>query len=395
MISDFEMIIFENTSMQNPKASGLLFMPKQIAVIPRSIILSVLIVMALGTVSQLDARSGENRFSETDLLVESCRLDHPVTFCGVQFPMDRPGIRERMEKELLLSLWDRPQVILWMKRASRFFPHIEPILREHGVPDDVKYIALVESALRPHARSSKRAVGYWQFLRRTGLRYGLRIDRMVDERRNLFESTHAACRYLKELERKFDSWLLALSAYNMGDYALRKEIRAQEASEYFSLYLPQQTERYLFKAASIKLILENPKKYGFDMETTDHYPVFNFDRVNLDTDFQLPITLIARVAQVPFRTIKEYNPHFRGYYLPRGKLEILIPKGSAKGFEARFKSEYAQWEKTASRRSHIVRRGESLSLIAQKYRISFSKLLELNNLSPKKVIHPGDKLWVE
>ncbi|MCK5098725.1 MAG: lytic transglycosylase domain-containing protein, partial [Desulfobacteraceae bacterium] len=155
-------------------------------------------------------------------LVKSIRFSKPLFFCGNEIPVHRQDIKERLEKEVLLALWDRPQVILWIKRASKYFPHIEKIIKQANLPDDLKYVAVIESGLRPHVSSYKGAVGYWQFLRSTGRMYGLKSNYNIDERRNLFKSTQSACKYFKELNRQFDDWFLTVAAYNMGANRLKK-----------------------------------------------------------------------------------------------------------------------------------------------------------------------------
>jgi len=141
-------------------------------------------------------------------LIDSVRVNGPLDFCGEPVPLERQGVRERFEKELLLTLWDRPQVILWIKRLSRYMPHIERMLADAKMPDDLKYLAVIESALRPHAGSPKGAVGFWQFTRATGRKYGLTVDARRDERRNLFDSTRAAIKYLKFLYDDLGAWAL-------------------------------------------------------------------------------------------------------------------------------------------------------------------------------------------
>jgi hypothetical protein len=149
-------------------------------------------------------------------MMSALSITTPLEFCGEPVPLEIQEVRERIEKELLLSLWHRPQVILWLKRSRRYMPHIEEVLRSQGMPDDLKYVAIAESALRPHARSRKGAVGFWQFMTYTGQQYDLIIDRRIDERRNIFASTRAAIRYLSDLYDTFGSWALAAAAYNMG-----------------------------------------------------------------------------------------------------------------------------------------------------------------------------------
>ena len=173
--------------------------------------------------------------AEFPSLITGIDVGGPLEFCGEPLPLDIPEVRERLEKELLLTLWNRPQVILWLKRSGRFMPYIEGVLRQNQMPLDLKYMAVIESALRPHAQSSKGAVGFWQFIQSTGRRYGLRIDRAIDQRRSVFASTKAAAAYLKELYQLFGSWTLAAAAYNMGEEGLKSEILTQKTKHYYQL----------------------------------------------------------------------------------------------------------------------------------------------------------------
>ncbi|MFB0505744.1 MAG: lytic transglycosylase domain-containing protein, partial [Thermodesulfobacteriota bacterium] len=166
-------------------------------------------------------------------LVSSLKITGPLEFCDERVPIEIQEIRERLEKELLLSLWDRPQVILWLKRSRRYLLPIEQMLRESGMPDDLKYLAIAESALRPHAGSKKGAIGFWQFTEFTGRKHGLLINERIDERRNIFASTQAAIRCFKHLRNTFGSWTLAAAAYNMGEEGLMAEILEQGNNNYY------------------------------------------------------------------------------------------------------------------------------------------------------------------
>ena len=360
----------------------------------RGAIAVFLVVVALCLPSRSYALDKEVSGSALPSLVESSRFPHDLFFCGAKVPLEQQEVRERLEKEVLLALWSRPQVILWLKRASRYFPHIESVLKKEGLPDDLKYLAVVESGLRPHAGSSKGAVGFWQFMRSTGKMNGLRVDSKVDERRNLFKSTKAACLYLKKLNSQFGSWPLAAAAYNMGENGLASEIKMQGAEDYYSLYLPLETQRYVFKIIAAKLIMKNAEKYGFRLSKADLYPVLAFDRVNIDSPAQIPLTVIAKSARVSFKAVKDLNPEIRGYYLSKGKSSILIPKGSAKGFKRRFARLLKQWKKENVARLHVVKKGENLTGIAKRYEMSLASLLRLNRLTRKSYIHPGDRLVV-
>lgn len=330
-------------------------------------------------------------------LVETVRFSGDISLCGEKIPFTDPEVRERLEKEMMLAVWNRPQVMLWIKRAHRWFPHIEKVLKEEKLPLDLKYLPIVESALLSYGESSKGAVGYWQFIQSTGKRYGLRIDSRVDERRNMFKSTKAACRYLKDLYAQFSSYLLAMSAYNMGEYGLSKAMELQDTRDFFSLYLPLETQRYILKMVAVKLILSNPEAYGFYLGPQDLYPVFTFSEIKVSTTRVVPLSMIAKACEISFKTIKDYNPQLRGYYLSEGKNTLLVPEGKHKDFEKKFAPLYKTSDKTqvSSAKYHVVKSGESLSAIAKKYHISLYGLLKLNKLSKRHVIHPGDKLRVK
>ena len=184
-------------------------------------------------------------------LEESVRPRQGLTLCGEAVPFETPHVRERFEKEMLLSLGDRPQAVLWIKRAPRYMPVIEEALKANNMPDDLKYLAVAESALRPHAGSVKGAMGFWQLMPETARKYGLRVDENVDERRNIYLSTPAAIRYLQALHDHFSSWALALAAYNMGEEGLAAEMLEQGAQDYYNLYLPLETQRFIFRILAV------------------------------------------------------------------------------------------------------------------------------------------------
>ncbi|MFH1156525.1 MAG: transglycosylase SLT domain-containing protein [Pseudomonadota bacterium] len=342
--------------------------------------------------ASLDSLDDDPSFSAS--LVASTRLPESLFFLGSPVPVHVQDVRERLEKELLLALWDRPQVILWIKRASTYFPHVEEILKQEGLPDDLKYMAVVESGLRPHAGSSDGAVGFWQFVQSTGRNNGLRIDSNIDERRNLFKSTRAACLYIKSLYPIFQSWPLALAAYNMGENGLLREMKLQDARDYYSLYLSQETQRYLFKIIAAKLIMESPAKFGFNFLQQDYYPLLTFDSIKVDSPDTIPLTVLAAAAGVTFKDIKDLNPEIRGYYLGRGQSTLLLPKGSAAAFQKAFPARLEKWRQENDKRVHVVKPGESLSIIASTYKISLSLLLTWNNLKLNSKIHPGEVLLV-
>ena len=327
-------------------------------------------------------------------LISSVRVSGPLNFCGETVELDNPEVKERLEKELLLTLWDRPQIVLWIKRASRFFPIIEKMLQEHNMPPDLKYIAIIESALRPHAGSRKGAIGFWQFMEATGRKYGLVINSEKDERRNIFRSTEAAISYFKELHELLGSWTLSAAAYNMGEQGLQSEILAQKSNNYYHLYLPLETQRYVMRAISAKIILTAPEAYGFQFVEADLYPPLQYDRIRLECLQETPIAIIAQAADTYFKMIKDLNPEIRGHYLTAGSHWILIPPGTADAFEQRFKMLVNQWLAKNQERVYVVKAGDNLSNIAERFKVPLPALMIWNRLGNKKHIHPGDRLVI-
>ncbi len=332
--------------------------------------------------------------SDWPSLIANIKLDQALNFCGEPVALDLQEVRERLEKELLLTIWDRPQVVLWIKRSTRYLPIIEEMLAENNMPDDLKYMAIIESALRPHAGSRKGAIGYWQFLKSTGLKYGLRINADIDERRNIFASTQAAINYLKELYAMLGSWTLAAAAYNMGEIGLQSEIVSQKSEDYYQLYLPLETQRYVFRIIAAKLILTNPERFGFQFSDDDLYPPLAFDRIQIECFQDTPILIVAQAAKTYFKAIKDLNPEIRGHFLTAGTHSLLIPKGSADGFETRFKQMVQQWQAKNQERVYVVRTGDNLTSIAERFNVPLPALLIWNRLDGKKPIHPGDRLVI-
>lgn len=363
-------------------------------------------------------------------LISYTRIKGNIDYCGEEVPLEDDRVRERIEKELLLFLWNRPQVILWLKRSGRYMPHVEAILKANGLPDDLKYLAVVESAMLPHIGSSKRAIGFWQFIKSTGLTYGLTINGEIDERRNIFLSTKAAARYLKKLYKDFGSWTLSVAAYNMGEHGLRSRIRHQGTNEFFHLYLPMETQRHISKIIAAKLIMSNPAKFGFHLTQDDFYPKLAFDRVEIQCKREVSLKKIADAAGSYLKYIKDLNPEIRGYKLREGTHIISIPENSAKTFYARFgkpasKKVVAAMKpevkgvpeteknlqnavvkkrpkvkkrailKKPKKYIYIVKTGDFLSMIADKFNVSIHSLVSWNDLSlDDSVIYPGQHLIV-
>jgi len=327
-------------------------------------------------------------------LISSLDLDANLDFCGERVPLEIRDVRERLEKEIMLSLWDRPQVILWLKRSHRYLPHIEQTLKEGGLPDELKYVAVAESALRPHVGSKKGAIGFWQFMVETGRKYGLVINRRIDERRNIFASTRAVTRYFKDLYDAFGSWTLAAAAFNMGEDGLMAEILEQRTNDYYKLYLSLETRRYVFRILSVKMVFTHPEKYGFRLSKEDYYPPLSFDRIQLECLQETPLRIIAQASKTDFKVIKDLNPEIRGYHLAAGKYNILIPEGASEGFQARYQRHVKKFLETKKERIYVIKEGDNLSAIADRFDIPLSALLIWNRLDLRRPIHPGDRLII-
>lgn len=317
-----------------------------------------------------------------------------TTFCGERVPVEIQDVKERFEREILISSLDYTQVILWLKRSRRHLPYIAQSLKENGMPEDLKYVIVAESALKPNAVSNKGAVGYWQFIFQTGKNYGLIIDENKDERRNFFTSTRAALSYLKNLNTMLGSWTLAAAAYNMGEEGLLSAIHEQETRDFYRLYLPDETQRYIFRILAIKLIMEDPERYGFKLTDKDYYPPVTFDRVNIECAKDIPIMLIAKSAKSSYKEIMDLNPELKGYFLTKGKHTIMIPKGASEGFTKRYEQLLNNFLSDQGKHIYVVKQGDTLYSIAKMFDVPVLSVSIWNRLDRKLKVSPGDRLII-
>lgn len=327
-------------------------------------------------------------------LESAIRIKGPLDFCGEFVPLHLPEVRERLEKELLLMLWDRAQAILWLKRSGRYFPHIQTVLRGANMPDDLKYVAVIESALKPRAGSRRGARGVWQFIASTGRKYGLSVDRAIDDRRNFYLSTRAAARYMRDLHDQFGSWTLACAAYNMGENGLVKQVKKQEVKDYYHLHLPTETQRYVLRAIAAKLIMADPAQYGFDLHPGDYYAPIRFDRIKLKAKFPTPVAIVAKASGTYYKTIRDMNPQILGDIVPRGEHVLFLPEGAANNFADNYRPLIAKYRKQFQPATYTVKRGDSLTVIARRHNMSLWQLCRLNRLTTKSTIRPGQKLYL-
>ena len=326
-------------------------------------------------------------------IIEAITITEPLSFCGEPVPLANPDVRERLERELLVSLNNGGEIILWLKRANRYFPDIEKALKGQSMPDDLKYITIAESSLRPLIFSNKGAMGYWQFIEGTGTRYGLDISNDIDERRNVYKATQAATKYLRDLYALFGSWTLAAAAYNMGEDGLKSEILVQKVNNYYMLYLNQETQRYLFRILAAKIIMSNPTKFGYVLSKDDLYSPRQFDTVEIQASQPVSLHVIAQAANTYFKIIKDLNPQIKFYHLPAGTYQISIPKGSATAFYERYDKFIAEWLALKNNSVYTVKKGDTLTGIAARFNVPFKALTIWNSISSRKIV-PGDKLYI-
>ncbi|MCX8116680.1 MAG: transglycosylase SLT domain-containing protein [Desulfobacterota bacterium] len=276
----------------------------------------------------------------------SYKLPREVTLCGERIPLEERSVWENLDREFLIALDNHAQILLWMKRARRYFPLIEKRLKEMNLPSDLKYVTIVESALRPYAVSSAGAAGIWQFIPTTGEKYGMRRTKGLDERFDFFKATEGALNYLKALYEEFGSWSLALAAYNAGEKRIRQEIDLQKTTRYYSLDLPLETERYVYKIAVAKLILSDPGRFGFHLDEEDLYEPLRLERVQIELSQPLPLIEVAKAIGASYKEVKEMNLHFSAESIPTGHHFLNLPQGTSE----RFLGFFSQWQKEVQRK---------------------------------------------
>lgn len=271
-----------------------------------------------------DERFETKRINEYN--VYALPIPEYLDFAGEPVPLSDPDVRERMDRELLVNTYWQSNGLLMFKRANKYFPVIEPILEKYGVPDDFKYLAVIESGLL-NAVSPAGARGIWQIMPATAREYGLEVNDNVDERYHLVKSTEAACKYLLASKERFGSWTLAAAAYNAGNAGINRRLSGQQVEDYYNLLLGEETGRYMFRIIALKEIMSNPKTYGFNFREKDLYTMVPSFNVEVDK----PIDDLAAFAleyEINYKILKIHNPWLRETKLNNRsgkKYQIEIP----------------------------------------------------------------------
>ena len=291
------------------------------------------VLLSVGFLS-LQSFKSSDKTEATKRKIEDSSTFHSIphvpktaSFAGESVPLQYLDVKERFEREIFINSFWHTNTFILMKRITRYFPIIEPILKAEGVPDDFKYLAVIESGLT-QAVSPAKAVGFWQILSSTGRELGLEVNSIVDERYHIEKSTYAACKFIKKSYDKYGSWTMAAATYNRGRKGINDQIKRQKVDNYYDLLLGEETERYVFRIVAAKIFFSNTEAYGFKLPADQLYKPVVVDTVVVSgavpnfADFAIK-------HGISYKTLKIFNPWLRDNHLPNStkkSYEILIPK---------------------------------------------------------------------
>jgi membrane-bound lytic murein transglycosylase D len=295
----------------------------------------ILFIIIAGLVLVIQSFTGSNDDSARNnpdafYGVKAVKIPENLEFAGERVPVENFDVRERLDMELLINTYWHSQTFLNIKKANRYFPVIEKILKENGVPDDFKYLAIAESGLS-NAVSPRHAVGFWQLLEETARDYGLEVSKEVDERYHLEKSTEAASRFFKESFERYNNWTLAAASFNAGVRGIDRQIERQKQVNYYDLLLYEETARYIFRVLALKLVLTDPAEYGFHFEQSDLYPEIPYFTVEVDSAIK-DMAEFAELHSTNYKILKYLNPWLRENYLSNKNRKVYLIKIPQKGF---------------------------------------------------------------
>jgi hypothetical protein len=237
-----------------------------------------------------------------------------VTFCGKSIDLTRYDRYERMDRELLAFTYMHSTSIQMIKKANRYFPIVEPILKANGIPDDFKYLMVIESNLNPNARSGAGAAGLWQFMQTTGREYGLEVNKNIDERYHVEKATEAACKYLKDAYDKYQDWIAVAASYNAGQARISTQFEKQQVNDMLDLFLVEETARYVYRIIAAKIMFSNPSAFGFRLRTKDLYMPIPYKEVTVNTGIS-NLAEWAKKQGITYALLKNMNPWLRDNFL--------------------------------------------------------------------------------
>ena len=292
-----------------------------------SLVLMIIIAFVMSIVAIRTANKRPVSLEQIVIQSHDIEFCDDIYFAGERVPLEMFNIRERYERELLSNTYFHSNTMVLIKRSKRWFPVIEPILKEYGIPDDFKYLCVIESYLS-NVVSPAGAAGFWQFMKSTAQEYDLEISKDVDMRYDVELETEAACKYFLKAYERFGSWTLVAAAYNAGSARVAKFIKEQGATSYYDLLMAEETERYIFRILAIKTIFENPEKYGIYVSNELSYQPYKYYTVKVDKDVK-NWAEFAKEHDITYKLLKVFNPWLRSNSLKvkKGKVyEIKIPK---------------------------------------------------------------------
>ncbi len=305
--------------MKNTKTLLLIAVASLVAMIIITLVMSIIAIRT----------ANKRPVSLEQIVIQS----HDIEFCDdiyfadERVPLEMFNIRERYERELLSNTYFHSNTMVLLKRSKRWFPVIEPILQKYGIPEDFKYLCMIESNLS-NVVSPAGAAGFWQFMKATAQEYGLEINKEIDMRYNVELETEAACKYFLKAYERFGSWTLVAAAYNAGSSRVSKFMKEQGVTSYYDLLMAEETERYVFRILAIKTIFENPEKYGIYVSNNLAYQPYKYKTVIVNESID-NLAEFAKEHDITYKLLKVFNPWLRSNKLTvkKGKIyEIKIPK---------------------------------------------------------------------
>lgn len=267
-------------------------------------------------------------FTSFNLLQATPEVPQSVTFCGQRIDLTRFDRYERMDRELLAFTYMHSTSIQMIKKANRYFPIVEPILKKNGIPDDFKFLMVIESNLNPNARSSAGAAGLWQFMKTTGREYGLEVNDNIDERYHVEKATAAACQYLKDAYEKYQDWVAVAASYNAGQARISSQLEKQYVKDALDLHLVEETARYVYRIIAAKIMFQDPTRFGFELKASQLYQPIPYREIVIDFE----ISNLAEWALkhgTTYSMLKIMNPWLRQDFLQnksRRTYILQIPK---------------------------------------------------------------------
>lgn len=256
--------------------------------------------------------------------IKAPKINSDLNFCNELVPIDQAFIYEKIDRELLVNMYWQSQTFLFIKRAHKWFPIIEPILEKNNIPDDFKYLAVIESGLM-NVTSPSGAKGFWQFMPKTARGHQLEVNEFVDERYKVELATQTACEYLNQAYKKFNNWTLAAASYNMGKSGLERRLAQQQVNSYYDLLLNQETGRYIYRILAAKEILSKPIDYGFHLEEDDYYTLPTYNEIKIDTTINDLVQFSVDMG-ITYKELKALNPWLRDKSLPNENHKVYSIK---------------------------------------------------------------------